>query len=96
MEIIKKEIKLCEDCNNYRGFVDEKYNGKVFVHCDCDLEDEKRIYGKWRSPCMISPNGDRLWWTPISDHLERDGQCRHTPWFGGPALNNKIDKKYEK
>lgn len=87
MEIIIKDIKLCEKCNNYRGIVEEKYNGKVPVHCACDLELERINYGKWRSPCMISPNGNKLWWTPISEYKAEDGRWIHVPHFGGPPLN---------
>jgi len=89
MEIIKKEIELCVVCNNYKGWVDEKYNERVPVHCACSLEEEKIKYGSWRSPCMISPNGDKLWWIPISDHFGADGKWWHTPYFGGPRLNQK-------
>jgi hypothetical protein len=88
MKIIKKEIELCVVCNNYNGFVDEEYNGRVPVYCACGLEEEKRKHGSWRSPCMISPNGDRLFWTPISYHKEADGENWNTPYFAGPALNN--------
>ncbi len=95
MEILKKEIKLCEKCNNYNGFVEEKYNGNVPVHCACGLKEEKIKYGHWRSPCMISPNGDKLWWTPISDNLESDGKWWHTPYFSGPPLNRKVDANIE-
>ncbi len=87
MEIIKKEIKLCVVCNNFRGLVEERYNGEVPVHCACDLEKERMNYGKWRSPCMISPNGDKLWWTPISDHKKADGRWYHVAYFARPALN---------
>jgi len=68
MEIITKDIKFCALCNNYRGSVEEKYNGKVPVHCACTLEEEKIKYGHWRSPCMICSNGSKFWWIPISDH----------------------------
>lgn len=89
MEILKKEIELCERCNNYSGFVKEKYNGYVPVYCACELRKQRDKYGAWRSPCMISLNGDKLWWTPISDHKKSDGKWWHTPWFGGPGLNCK-------
>ncbi|MCX6756252.1 MAG: hypothetical protein NTX85_02855 [Candidatus Nomurabacteria bacterium] len=89
MEIIKKDIQLCSKCDNYRGIVEERYNGKVPVHCACDLELERINYGKWRSPCMISPNGDKLWWTPISEHKHADGRWYHTASFAGPKLNRK-------
>ncbi len=89
MEIIKKEIELCVVCNNYKGFVKEKYNGHVPVYCACGLEEEKRKYGGWRSPCMICPDGDKLWWIPISNHYEADGEW-HTPYFAGPHLNRKL------
>ena len=87
MEIRKKEIELCVKCSNYKGWAEEKYNGTVPVHCRCSLEEEKIKYGHWRSPCMISPNGDKLWWIPISDHKEEDGRWWHTAHFAGPALN---------
>lgn len=89
MEILKKEIELCEKCNNYTGFVKEKYNGYVPVYCDCSLKEEVKKNGGWRSPCMVSPDGDKLWWTPISNHFEDDGKSWHTPYFGGPTLNKK-------
>jgi len=92
MEIITKDIQLCALCNNYRGSVEERYNGKVPVHCACTLEEEKIKYGGWRSPCMICPDGDKFWWTPISNHIESDGESWHTPYFFGPALN-RINKK---
>jgi len=88
MEIITKDIQFCVLCNNYRGSVEEKYNGKVPVHCACTLEKEQIKYGRWRSPCMICPNGKKFWWTPISDHKEPDGKWWHTPYFGGPHPNS--------
>lgn len=89
MQIIKQDIELCARCDNYHGFVKEKYNRYVPVYCACDLKEEKRKYGSWRSPCMISPNGDKLWWVPISEHKESDGKWWHTPYFEAPKLNCK-------
>jgi len=89
MEIIKKEIELCVVCNNYKGFAHEKYNGHVPVYCACGLKKEKIKNDAWKSPCMVCPNGDKLWWTPISNHYEADGTWWHTPYFGGPPLNRK-------
>ena len=95
MEIIKKHIHLCPVCNNYRGTVEEKYNETVLVHCVCTLEKERMNYGTWRSPCMVCPNGDKFWWTPISNHKESDGKWWHTPYFFGPSLNKGINKNIE-
>ncbi len=89
MEILKKEIELCEKCNNYHGFVKERYNGYVPVCCACGLDDQRDRCGGWRSPCMISPNGDKLWWTPISEYKAEDDRWIHVPYFGGPVLNKK-------
>jgi hypothetical protein len=41
MEIISKDIQFCSECNNHRGFVEEKYDGKVPVHCACTLTEKK-------------------------------------------------------
>lgn len=72
---------------------EEKYNGEVTVHCACTLEEERIKYGHWRNPCMVCPNGEKLFWTPISSHKESDGEWWHTPYFGAPPLNkvNIID-----
>lgn len=89
MEILATNIAFCFECNNHRGSVEEKYNGTVPVHCACDLTRERELYGKWRSPCMMCPNGKKFYWVPISDHKEADGEWWHTPYFGGPAPNSK-------
>ncbi len=89
MKILKKEIELCEDCNNYKGFVKEEYNDHVPVHCSCGLERERKDHGGWRSPCMICPNGDKLWWTPISYHTIEGGETRSTSHFFGPNMNKR-------
>jgi hypothetical protein len=81
MEIITKNIELCVECNNYKGTVEEKHNGKVPVYCTCTLEEERIKYNGWRSPCMICPNGNKFFWTPISSHYESDGKWWHTPYF---------------
>lgn len=80
MEITNINIQLCPVCNNYKGLVEEKYNGTVRVYCACDLKDRK-------SPCMVCPNGDKFWWIPISNHKDADGQLCHAPYFYGPTLN---------
>ncbi len=90
MEIIKKEIELCVGCNNYKGWVHEKYNGRVEVFCYCTLKENDLKNNGWRSPSIICPNGDKLWWTPISSHYEADDIWWHTPYFGGPPLNKKV------
>lgn len=82
MEITKKDIKFCALCNNYTGTVEEEYNGTVPVHCACGLTEEKAKYGKWRSPCMICPNGEKFYWVPISDYKRADGSWCHVPYFG--------------
>jgi hypothetical protein len=93
LEITNKNIQLCKFCNNYTGTVEEKYNGKVPVHCLCMLKEEKIKYGHWRSPCMVCPNGERLWWTPLSSYRASDGKsytrdmCHLTPTMNNP---NKI------
>ena len=86
MKILEKYIKQCAECKRFHGWVLEEYNGKVPVHCKCDLQKEVDLHGRWKSPCMICPNGDKFWWTPISDHKEDDGKWWHTPHFAGPAL----------
>jgi len=90
MEIITKDVWLCSSCGNYRGLVKERYNEEVPVHCVCTLEEEKIKYGKWRSPCMICPNGDKFFWMPISYHKEADGKTWSTPYFAPvEPLNRK-------
>jgi len=86
MEIITKEIWLCGSCGNYRGSVQEKYNGKVPVHCGCTIGNRSR------DPSMICPNG-KFFWTPISYHKEADGKTWSTPYFAPVEPLNKINKK---
>lgn len=81
MKIIKKEIELCVKCNNYKGIVIEEYNGEVVVYCKCTLVEDRIKYGSLRSPCMICPSGDNLYWTPTSHHKEADGKVWSTPYF---------------
>ena len=87
MEIIKKDILLCELCNNYKGTAEEKYNGKVPVYCACMVEEERIKYGMCKTFCMLCPNGDKFYWKPISNHYESDGKLWHTPYFCDPHLN---------
>jgi hypothetical protein len=87
MEITTRDIKLCKKCNNYRGIVEEKYNGKVSVYCACDLKLVKINDNEGRSPSMVSPDGKKLWWTPISKYKAEDGRLIHVPYFGGPNMN---------
>ena len=87
MEIMAKDIQLCAKCNNYRGKVEEKYNGQVEVHCICTLRQERIKYGHWRSPCMMSPNGDKFWWTPASGYYGSDGQWWLKLYSNCPPLN---------
>ena len=48
MEITKKEITLCSKCNNWKGVVEEKYNGLVPVHCACTLSTSQQ--NGWKVP----------------------------------------------
>ena len=89
MIILEKEIEECPVCLWYKGWVKEKYNGTVPVFCQCGLAEQREKHGRWPSPCMVSPYGDKLWWTPLSDHLEDDGKWWHTPHFAGPTYVNR-------
>lgn len=87
MKIISKNITFCEECCNWKGTAEEYYNGVVPVHCYCSLigSQEKGT----RSPSMICPRGDKLWWTPISEYIGSDGRWYHVASFAGPSLNIK-------
>ena len=87
MEIIKKDISLCKKCNNYKGTVQEKYNGEVKVLCVCSLREERIKYGHWRSPCMLCPNGDKFCWVPASTHNEPNGKLWRTLYYCKEPLN---------
>jgi len=87
MEILEKHIKECQMCKRYSGWVMEKYNGNVAVYCKCDLNRLVAEKKSWKSPCMICPDGHKLWWTPISNHKEADGKWWHTPYFSVPSIN---------
>lgn len=89
MEVKKTDITLCDKCNNWKGTVEEQYNGIVPVHCACTLASSQEK--GTRSPSMICPKGDKLWWTPISEHKAEDGKWYHTAHFAGPALNKIIN-----
>lgn len=58
MEITKKDISWCSKFNNWKGVVEEKYNGLVPVHCACTLSASRQ--NGTRNPSMIYPNGDKL------------------------------------
>ena len=77
IEIITKDIQWCEKCNNYRGSIEEKYNGIVKVHCRCTLEEERIKYGQVRSPCMNCPNGDIICWLKGTNFKTPDGETYH-------------------
>lgn len=89
MKIIKKSITECDECGNFRGEVKEKYNGDVPVYCKCDLDRLVVEKKNWESPCMVSPDGEKLWWAPITNHKVENGDLIHTPHFFGPALKRK-------
>lgn len=93
MKIVKKEIVLCAECGNYKGIVIEMFNGILPVHCACGLKEEKVKYGGWRSPCMICPNGDKFFWTPVSSHKEEDGEIWNIPYYHPVDPLNKIKVK---
>lgn len=90
VEVISKEIWLCEKCNNYRGFVQEKYNGKVPVYCFCVFEEDKAKYGYWKSIRIICPKVDELFWDSCTQHKGSDGK-----WLLVVSLNKglSINKK---
>jgi hypothetical protein len=90
MKIIKQSISLCDKCNNWKGTVEEKHNGLVLVHCACTLSSSQK--NSTRSPNIICPNRDKLWWTPISEHIAEDGKWYHAAHFAGPTLNKKLIK----
>ena len=77
IEIITKDIRLCEKCNNYRGSIEEKYNGTVPVHCVCTLKEERIKYGQVRSPCINCPNGDIFCWVKGTNFKKPDGEMYH-------------------
>lgn len=77
IEIISKDIQLCTKCNNYRGSIEEKYNGKVPVHCACTFKEEKIKYGQVRSPCINCPNGDIFCWVKGTNFKTSDGKTYH-------------------
>ena len=81
MEILSRHLKRCKKCKRLRGYVIEKYNGKVQVLCRCDLMNPEKNFV--RSPSIISRGNDLLTWTPISDHKDENGEWRHTPYFTG-------------
>lgn len=87
MTLKKIDIRLCKECNNYRGSVAEKYNGNVPVYCACQVEEERVKYGYCKTLCLLCPDGDKFWWKPISNHKEADGKMWHTPYLYGPRLN---------
>ncbi|MDD3808468.1 MAG: hypothetical protein PHG49_03055 [Candidatus Pacebacteria bacterium] len=71
MEIIKRKTKQCLDCSYYKGYVIEKYNGKVPVICYCTLRNANI---KKPNPVIIGYPDGNLYWKPISDHIGKDGQ----------------------
>ena len=81
--IVSKNIKECSICKNFRGEIEEKYNGRVPVFCRCDLDKLKE---KCPSTCAISLDGKNFWWKPISNFKDENGQWIHVPHFGGPVL----------
>jgi len=81
--IISKNIEECPVCKNFKGEIEEKYNGRVPVFCRCDLYKLKESCPK---TCAISLNGKDIWWKPISNFKDENGQWIHVAHFGGPAL----------
>lgn len=94
MEIIKIKTKQCLDCSYYKGYVIEKYNGKVSVVCHCDIISEK---ARGMSPVMIGFPDGKFRWKPISNNIESDGKVWHNPYFSlgnyFPAAVSKRKKK---
>ncbi len=86
MEIIEMDVRYCDVCGNYSGWVIEDYNGGVEVTCGCDFDYYAREGKPLPNPGMICPDGT-LWWRPISDHKAADGRSWHTPHFAGPPLH---------
>ena len=78
MEIISKSLIECAGCGYYKGSVDEKHNGIVPVFCYCDLRSGK---ASGISPSIIGFPDSRLFWKPISDYKNADGEFRHVPYF---------------
>lgn len=78
MNIISKETKECEKCGYYHGFIEEKFNGKVPVVCYCQLLS--REASKFNPVIIGFPDG-RLFWKPISDYKDENGESRHVPHF---------------
>ena len=78
MNIISKEIKECDKCGYYRGFIEEKFNGKVPVVCHCDLSSRRA--NKFNPVIIGFPDG-RLFWKPISNFKDENGEVWHVPYF---------------
>ncbi len=81
MKILRECLHNCKTCGKVRGKVHEFYNGIVPVYCPCDLKKDVE-----KSPSMVCPDGGNLdgktlFWTPVSDHINEDGQWWHTPGF---------------
>jgi hypothetical protein len=83
MKVEQINIDLCNKCNRWKGNVEEKYNGTVPVYCACAVAKSRN--NGTISPSMICPKRDKFYWTPISEHIEEDGKCCHTPHFAGPS-----------
>lgn len=81
MEILDKNLEKCVDCKRLKGYVDEKYNGRVRVFCYCDFL--AKTEGLFSSPSILSTRYDDLMWTPTTDHIGEDGEWGHTPHFAG-------------
>ncbi len=81
--IVSKNIKECSICKNFKGEIEEKYNGRVPVFCKCDLN---RLKEKCPNTCAISLDGKDVWWKPISSFKDESGRLIHVAHFSGPAL----------
>ncbi|MEA2088388.1 MAG: hypothetical protein U9O55_00925 [Patescibacteria group bacterium] len=78
MNIISKKIKKCKKCGYYNGSIEEKFNGKVPVVCYCDLSSGR---ANEFNPVIIGFPDGRLFWKPISDYKDKNGEFRHVPHF---------------
>jgi hypothetical protein len=77
MEIEKRKLTKCKECNAYYGKVTEKYNGIVPVICNCNT-DLEIIRNKYKLLAFYCFDGENLMYIPGSN-IEESGGSIHVP-----------------